>query len=75
MKMRPAAPFTDMDEKPYAQESVEWNYVSIPKLQWWNSWSLEMDKWFHPTDYNECNYSSMLGFKLIHVSKMGPRYA
>ena len=31
-----------------------------------------MDKWFHPTLYNGCNYLSMLGLKLNHVSKRGP---
>ena len=30
-----------------------------------------MDKWFHPAHYNGCNYFSMLGLKLIHVSKSG----
>ena len=30
-----------------------------------------MDKWFHPTQYNGCNYLSMLRLKLIHVSKRG----
>ena len=34
-------------------------------------WSLGMDKSFHPTHYNGCNYLSMLGLKLIHVSKRG----
>ena len=34
---------------------------------------LEMDKWFHSTLYNGCNYLSVLGIKLIHVSKRGPR--
>ena len=31
-----------------------------------------MDKWFHPTHHNGCNYLSLLGLKLIHVSKRGP---
>ena len=30
-----------------------------------------MDKWFHPTHYNGCNYLSMPWLKLIHVSKRG----
>ena len=34
---------------------------------------LEWDRWFHPTLYNGCNYLSMLGLKLNHVSKRGPR--
>ena len=49
-----------------------WNYLSIPKLQRCNRWSLGMDKLFHPTVYNVCNYGSMLGLKLNHVSKRGP---
>ena len=40
-----------------------WNYLSIAKLQRLHRWSLGMDKWFHPTLYNECNYLSMLGLK------------
>ena len=50
-----------------------WNYLSIPKLQRCNRWSLGMDKQFHPTFYNGCNYLSMLGLKLNHVSKRGPK--
>ena len=46
-----------------------WNYLSIPKLQWCSRWSLGMDKLFHPTHYWACNYLSMLGLNLIHVSK------
>ena len=34
-------------------------------------WSLRMDKKFHPTLYNGCNYLSMLGLKLTHASKIG----
>ena len=43
-----------------------WNYLSIPKLQRRNRWSLGMDNEFHTTIYNECNYLFMLGLKLIH---------
>ena len=50
-----------------------YHYLSIPKLQGLQHWSLGMDKLFHPTLYDGCNYLSMLGFKLIHVSKRGPR--
>ena len=32
-----------------------------------------MDKLFHPTLYNGCNYIYMLGLKLNHVNKRGPR--
>ena len=52
---------------------MRWNYLPVPKLQWLYRWSLGMDKQYHPTLYNGCNYLSMLGSKLIHVSKMGPR--
>ena len=48
-----------------------WNY--IPKLQRFHSWSLGIDKQFHPTIYDWCNYLSMLGLKLFHVSKRGHR--
>ena len=36
------------------------NYLSIPKLQQCNCWSLEMDKLFHPTLYWTSDYLSML---------------
>ena len=62
-----------MDKYSHARYSVGWNYLSIPKLQRCKfGGSLEMDKWFHPTLYNVCNYVSMLGLKLIHVNKSGP---
>ena len=47
---------------------MEWNDLSIPKLQRCNCWSLGMDKSFHPTLYCACDYLCMLGFKLINVS-------
>ena len=50
-----------------------WNDLSIPKLQRLRRWSLGMDKPFHPTFYNVCNYLSMLGFKWFHVSERGTR--
>ena len=50
---------------------MRWYYLSILKLQRLHRWSLGMDKKFHPTHYNRCNYLSMLGLKLIHVSKRG----
>ena len=49
-----------------------WNYLSIPKLQRLHRWSLGMDKQFHPTFCNGCNYLSMLGLKLNYDSKRGP---
>ena len=48
-----------------------WNYLSIPKLQRCNRWSLGMDKLFHPILYNGYYYLSMPGLKLNHVSKRG----
>ena len=45
-----------------------WNYLSIPKLQLCKGWSLDMDT------LRVCYYLSMLGLKLIHVSKRSPRY-
>ena len=49
-----------------------WKYLSISKLQRLHRWSLGMDKQFHPTIYNGCNYLSMPGLKFNHVSKRGP---
>ena len=48
-----------------------WNYLSFPKLQRLHRWSLGMDKEFHPTLNWACDYLSMLGLKLNHVSKRG----
>ena len=52
-----------------------WNYLPIPKLQRCNRWSLGMDKWFNPTLFWACDYLSMLGLKLNHVSKSGHWHA
>ena len=46
------------------------NNLSSPRLQRYSCWSL--DKWSYPTLYWECDYLSMLGYKLIHVDKTGP---
>ena len=53
-----------------------WNEITYPFLKFKRSsrWSLEMDKWFHPTLYWKCDYLSMLGSNLNHVSKSGPSY-
>ena len=51
-----------------------WNYLSIPKLQRCNRWSLGMDEQFHLRLNWACNYLSMMGLKLIHVSKSGHRF-
>ena len=52
---------------------MRWNYLSIPKLQRLHRWSLGVDKWFHLTRIimGVVNYLSMLGLKLIHVSRKG----
>ena len=50
-----------------------WNHLSILKLKRLHSWSLEMDKSFHCTLFWAYHYLSMLGLKLFHVSKIGPR--
>ena len=44
--------------------SQTWNYC--------DRWYLGMDDWFHPTFYTACEYLSMLGSKLNHVSKRDP---
>ena len=49
-----------------------WNYLSNPKLRRHSRWSLGMERYFNPTLYWVCDYLSILGFKLIHVSKSGP---
>ena len=50
-----------------------WNYLSIPKLQWFNHCRWGMHKKFHPCPlYNGCNYLSMLALTLIHVSRGDP---
>ena len=51
---------------------MAWHYLSIPKLQQCYRWSLGMDKYHHRTLYFACDYSSVLEFKSIHVSKRGP---
>ena len=51
---------------------MEWYYLSIPKLQWLNIWSLWINKQFHPILCNRCNSLSMLRAQLNRVSKRGP---
>ena len=60
-----------MDKLSHAQQGVGWNNLSIPKLQPLHRWSLGMNKEFHPTLYNGCNYLSMLELKFIHITKTG----
>ena len=43
-----------------------WNYLFIPKQL--HRWCLCMDKYFHTTVNQACDYLSMPGFKLNHVS-------
>ena len=50
---------------------MEWNYLSIPKLQRCSRCSLGIDNWLYPTLYWARGYLIMLGFKLNHVSKRG----
>ena len=51
---------------------MEWNYLSIPKLQRCNRWSFVMDKSFHRTLYWPCNNVFMQILILTHVSKISP---
>ena len=46
---------------------------TIPRLQWLYHWSLGMDKQFHPTQYNGCNYLFVLRLKLICWTGKGPK--
>ena len=46
-----------------------WNYLSIPKLRRLHHWINWMDKLFRLTLYIGCDYLSILGFNLNHVSK------
>ena len=52
-----------------------WDEITYPFLNFngCNHRSLGMDKLFHLTLYQACNYLSMHGLKLNHVSKRGPR--
>ena len=51
---------------------MKWNYLFIPKLQQRSCWSLGVDKKFHLTLYDRCNYLSMLGLKLTR--KLRPQH-
>ena len=61
-----------MDKLSHAQSSADWNFLFILKLQRLPNWRLGMDKSFHPTLYNKCNYVSVVELKLSHVSKISP---
>ena len=56
----------------YIHYKVRLNQSSIPKHQSYNHGRLGMDKQFHSTSYWACDYLSMLGLKLTHLSKRGP---
>ena len=60
-----------MDKQLHTLKTVGWNYSSIPKLQRLYRRILGMKNQFHPTLYNGCDYISMLGLKLNHISKRG----
>ena len=48
---------------------IIWDEITYPFP---NFNSCTVDKWFHFTLYNGCNYLFMLGLKLIHVNAKGP---
>ena len=48
-----------------------WNEVIFPTLKRFYRYGLGIDKLFHSTHYNGCNYLSVLRLNLIHVSKGG----
>ena len=50
----------------------KWDTIIHSQTSKVHRWSLEKDKWFHPTLYWACGYLSMLGLRLIHISKRGP---
>ena len=56
---------------PKCSKAYDEHYFSIPKLQGLHRWSLTVGKWFHPALNNGCNFSSMLGLKVIHVREKG----
>ena len=51
--------------------SVKWNYLTIRQSQPCNRWSLEWISNFIP--HFTCDYLYMLGLKVSHVNKRGPR--
>ena len=51
---------------------MAWNNLSIPKLQQRNRWNVGRDKLLHAIFYSAGDYFSMLGLKLIRVSKKSP---
>ena len=73
------APFSkfnhNIEKWSHARESGGWNYLSTAKLERLHGWSFGMDNLLHPTLYNVCNYLSVFGLKLIHVSERVHWYA
>ena len=67
-------PFPNFNGAAGPSYSVGWNYLSIPKLKRCCRWSLVMDKLFLLTLYRVCDYLSMLGLKLILVSRKTPEH-
>ena len=60
-----------MDTSSLPLQRVGWDYWSIPTPKLYGS--LELDKSLHPTLNWACHYLSTRGWKLIPVSKRGPR--
>ena len=63
-----------MDKKLHPLEMKVWAEITYPFPNFNRHWGLGMDKWFHSTHYNGCNYLFMLGYKLTHVRKRGTRW-
>ena len=59
------------DKQSHFQQSVGWDYLSIPKHQRLHHWSLGKDKKFHSTLNDRCDYISKPVLKLSHVNKRG----
>ena len=64
-----------MDKQSHTRQSVGWNYLYIPKPNGCavevHHWSLGIDKPFHPTLCQACDYFSILRLKLSYVSNRG----
>ena len=56
----------------YAEYSVVWNYLSIPKLPHCTVEIRERKSILIPCFEMDVNYLSMLGWNIMHVSKRGP---
>ena len=58
---------TNIHKSSHTQNRARWNYSSISTVV-----PLKFGNGFHPIYHNGYNYLSMLGVKLIHVSKRAP---